>query len=176
MEAGSPVGAVSTRRGEHFPPLKHIHEAVITVPAYFTPAQRAATIEAGKAAGLKRVSLLQEPVAAAMAYGYGTSLLNKDDPVAADKYDTLLVFDLGGGTFDVSVLEGFEGILEVLSTDGDAELGGDDYTRALAGLALHKARLHSSSSSSSSNPHPCSNPCRHQNLCLRRCHSSRSSS
>eukprot|EP00967_Tisochrysis_lutea_P000803 scaffold1049_cov21-Tisochrysis_lutea.AAC.3 len=59
MEAGSPVGAVSTRRGEHFPPLKHIHEAVITVPAYFTPAQRAATIEAGKAAGLKRVSLLQ---------------------------------------------------------------------------------------------------------------------
>eukprot|EP00967_Tisochrysis_lutea_P000801 scaffold1049_cov21-Tisochrysis_lutea.AAC.1 len=53
-----------------------------------------------------------EPVAAAMAYGYGTSLLNKDDPVAADKYDTLLVFDLGGGTFDVSVLEGFEGILE----------------------------------------------------------------
>lgn len=96
--------------------------AVITVPAHFDGRQRGATLFAAENAGLSTVHLLQEPVAAAMAYGIN----------GGTDGETVLVFDLGGGTFDVSVLQAFEGIMEVLGTAGDARLGGDDFDAALA--------------------------------------------
>lgn len=98
-----------------------IEKAVITVPAYFEDAQMEATIRAGELAGLKAVRLLKEPVAAALAYG-----------VDVDGDETVFVFDLGGGTFDVSVLEVGGGTVEVLATGGDPHLGGDDFDRILA--------------------------------------------
>src|SRR3989442_9733631 len=94
-----------------------VNQAVITVPAYFDDAQRTATKEAGQIAGLEVLRIITEPTAAAFAYG-----LDKD---AADQ--TVLVFDLGGGTFDVSILEIGEGVFEVKSTHGDTHLGGDDW-------------------------------------------------
>ena len=94
-----------------------ISEAVITVPAYFNDAQRQATKEAGQVAGLEVLRIINEPTAAALAYG-----LDK-----ADKHQTILVFDLGGGTFDVSLLEIGDGVVEVKSTAGDTHLGGDDW-------------------------------------------------
>ncbi len=94
-----------------------VTEAVITVPAYFDDAQRTATQEAGKVAGLEVLRIINEPTAAALAYG-----LDK-----GGEDETILVFDLGGGTFDVSVLEIGDGVFEVKSTSGDTELGGDDW-------------------------------------------------
>ena len=94
-----------------------ITDAVITVPAYFNDAQRQATKEAGQIAGLNVLRIVNEPTAAALAYG-----LDK-----GNKEQTILVFDLGGGTFDVSVLEIGEGVFEVKSTHGDTQLGGDDW-------------------------------------------------
>ena len=94
-----------------------VTQAVITVPAYFDDAQRTATKEAGQIAGLEVLRIINEPTAAALAYG-----LDKD---AAD--ETVLVFDLGGGTFDVSILEIGDGVFEVKSTHGDTHLGGDDW-------------------------------------------------
>ena len=94
-----------------------VTQAVITVPAYFDDAQRTATKEAGTIAGLEVLRIINEPTAAALAYG-----LDKED---ADQ--TVLVFDLGGGTFDVSVLEIGEGVFEVKSTSGNTKLGGDDW-------------------------------------------------
>ncbi len=94
-----------------------VSQAVITVPAYFDDAQRTATKEAGQIAGLEVLRIINEPTAAALAYG-----LDKD---AEDQ--TILVFDLGGGTFDVSVLEIGDGVFEVKSTHGDTKLGGDDW-------------------------------------------------
>ena len=94
-----------------------VTQAVITVPAYFDDAQRTATKEAGQIAGLEVLRIINEPTAAALAYG-----LDKED---ADQ--TVLVFDLGGGTFDVSVLEIGEGVFEVKSTCGNTHLGGDDW-------------------------------------------------
>ncbi len=99
-----------------------VTQAVITVPAYFDDAQRTATKEAGQVAGLEVLRIINEPTAAALAYG-----LDKDE--AADQ--TILVFDLGGGTFDVSVLEIGDGVFEVKSTSGDTELGGDDWDQAI---------------------------------------------
>ncbi|WP_344435331.1 molecular chaperone DnaK, partial [Streptomyces luteosporeus] len=93
-----------------------VTEAVITVPAYFNDAQRTATKEAGEIAGLKVLRIINEPTSAALAYG-----LDKEND------QTVLVFDLGGGTFDVSLLEIGEGVVEVKSTSGDTELGGDDW-------------------------------------------------
>ncbi|HUQ40531.1 MAG TPA: molecular chaperone DnaK [Acidimicrobiales bacterium] len=95
-----------------------VTQAVITVPAYFDDAQRTATKEAGQIAGLEVLRIINEPTAAALAYG-----LDKE----ADKDETVLVFDLGGGTFDVSVLEIGEGVFEVKSTSGNSHLGGDDW-------------------------------------------------
>ncbi|MBA3946865.1 MAG: molecular chaperone DnaK [Herpetosiphonaceae bacterium] len=97
-----------------------VTEAVITVPAYFNDAQRQATKDAGEIAGLKVLRIINEPTAAALAYG----LDKKAD-------ETILVFDLGGGTFDVSVLEVGEGLVEVKSTNGDTHLGGDDYDQRI---------------------------------------------
>lgn len=94
-----------------------VNQAVITVPAYFDDAQRTATQEAGQIAGLEVLRIINEPTAAALAYG-----LDKDSTE-----QTVLVFDLGGGTFDVSVLEIAEGVFEVKSTSGDTNLGGDDW-------------------------------------------------
>ena len=98
-----------------------VTEAVITVPAYFDDAQRTATKEAGQVAGLEVLRIINEPTAAALAYG-----LDKDD---SDQ--TILVFDLGGGTFDVSILEIGDGVFEVKSTHGDTNLGGDDWDEAI---------------------------------------------
>src|SRR6187549_4013961 len=93
-----------------------VTDAVITVPAYFSDAQRQATKEAGEIAGLNVQRIVNEPTAAALAYG-----LNKKDD------QTILVFDLGGGTFDVSLLEIGDGVVEVKATNGDNHLGGDDW-------------------------------------------------
>jgi molecular chaperone DnaK len=97
-----------------------INQAVITVPAYFNDSQRQATKDAGKIAGLEVMRIINEPTAAALAYG----LDKKGD-------ETILVFDLGGGTFDVSVLEVSEGLIEVMATNGDTHLGGDDWDHAI---------------------------------------------
>ena len=93
-----------------------VKQAVITVPAYFNDSQRQATKDAGKIAGLEVLRIINEPTAASLAYG-----LDKKNN------ETILVFDLGGGTFDVSVLEVGDGVFEVLSTSGDTRLGGDDF-------------------------------------------------
>src|SRR6267154_3998764 len=97
-----------------------IADAVITVPAYFNDAQRQATKEAGQIAGLNVLRIINEPTSAALAYG-----LDKESD------QTILVFDLGGGTFDVSVLELGEGVFEVKSTAGDNHLGGDNFDKAI---------------------------------------------
>src|SRR5207249_11930035 len=93
-----------------------VNQAVITVPAYFDDAQRQATKEAGEIAGLEVLRIINEPTAAALAYG-----LDKETD------QTILAFDLGGGTFDVSVLDIGEGVFEVKSTAGNTHLGGDDW-------------------------------------------------
>jgi len=93
-----------------------VTQAVITVPAYFNDSQRQATKDAGKIAWLEVLRIINEPTAASLSYG-----LDKKDN------ETILVFDLGGGTFDVSVLEVGDGVFEVLSTSGDTHLGGDDF-------------------------------------------------
>jgi molecular chaperone DnaK len=98
-----------------------VTDAVITVPAYFNDAQRQATKEAGEIAGLNVLRIVNEPTAAALAYGLDRG----------DKEQTILVFDLGGGTFDVSLLEIGEGVVEVKATNGDNNLGGDDWDQAL---------------------------------------------
>ena len=97
-----------------------VSKAVITVPAYFNDSQRQATKDAGKIAGLEVMRIINEPTAAALAYG-----LDKE------KDETILVFDLGGGTFDVSVLEVSDGVIEVQATNGDTHLGGDDWDNAI---------------------------------------------
>src|SRR5699024_4659509 len=91
-------------------------KAVITVPAYFSDSQRQATKDAGKIAGLDVLRIINEPTAAALAYG-----LDKSDS------QKIMVYDLGGGTFDVSILELGDGVFEVLATNGDNSLGGDDF-------------------------------------------------
>ena len=97
-----------------------VTDAVITVPAYFNDAQRQATKDAGKIAGLKVLRIINEPTAASLAYG-----LDKK------KHETIMVFDLGGGTFDVSILDVGDGVFEVRSTAGDTHLGGDDFDKRL---------------------------------------------
>ncbi|MDP8269699.1 MAG: molecular chaperone DnaK [Candidatus Tenebribacter davisii] len=97
-----------------------ITEAVITVPAYFNDAQRQATKDAGKVAGLDVKRIINEPTAAALAYG-----------LESKKEEKVAVYDLGGGTFDISILEVAEGVVEVLSTNGDTHLGGDDFDKKI---------------------------------------------
>ena len=103
-----------------------VTKAVITVPAYFNDAQRQATKDAGKIAGLEVERIVNEPTAAALAYG-----LDK-----TDKEEKILVFDLGGGTFDVSIIEIGDGVIEVLSTAGDNKLGGDDFDNVITQYML----------------------------------------
>jgi molecular chaperone DnaK len=98
-----------------------VSKAVITVPAYFNDSQRQATKDAGRIAGLEVMRIINEPTAAALAYG-----LDKEED------ETILIFDLGGGTFDVSILEVSEGLVEVQATNGDTHLGGDDWDKAVS--------------------------------------------
>lgn len=100
-----------------------VTEAVVTVPAYFNDAQRQATKDAGKIAGLDVKRIINEPTAAALAFGF-----NKDQ----SKEKTIAVYDLGGGTFDISILQLADGVFEVLSTNGDTHLGGDDWDRVIS--------------------------------------------
>jgi molecular chaperone HscA len=111
-----------------------LYGAVITVPAYFDDAQRQATKDAAQLAGLHVLRLINEPTAAAIAYG----LDNASEGVYA-------VYDLGGGTFDISILRLSQGVFEVVSTGGDSALGGDDFDRALADLLLQRSGLHADS-------------------------------
>src|SRR5215475_2082312 len=97
-----------------------VTDAIITVPAYFNDAQRTATKDSGKIAGLNVLRIINEPTAASLAYG-----LDKK------KNETIMVFDLGGGTFDVSILEVGEGVFEVKATAGDTHLGGDDFDKRI---------------------------------------------
>lgn len=109
-----------------------VNRAVITVPAYFNDSQRHATRDAGKLAGLDVLRIVNEPTAASLAYGIG---LNPDET------KTIAVYDLGGGTFDVSILQIQQGIFEVLSTNGDTFLGGDDFDRLIADYWIEKNGL-----------------------------------
>jgi molecular chaperone DnaK len=105
---------------------QEVTQAVITVPAYFNDSQRQATMDAGKIAGIEVLRIINEPTAASLAYG-----LDKK------QNETILVFDLGGGTFDVSILEVGDGIFEVLSTAGDTNLGGDDFDKVLVNWLMN---------------------------------------
>jgi molecular chaperone DnaK len=107
-----------------------VTDAVITVPAYFSDAQRQATKEAGEIAGLNVLRIINEPTSAALAYG-----LDK-----GDQEQTILVFDLGGGTFDVSLLEIGDGVVEVKATSGDNNLGGDDWDNAVVDWMVTSSR------------------------------------
>ena len=139
QDANGNVKIVSTNAGKEFAPEEisatvlrklsedaakflgdSVNKAVITVPAYFNDSQRQATKDAGKIAGLEVLRIINEPTAASLAYG-----LDKKSN------ETILVFDLGGGTFDVSVLEVGDGVFEVLSTSGDTHLGGDDFDKRI---------------------------------------------
>jgi molecular chaperone HscA len=116
-----------------------VNRAVITVPAYFNDAQRQATRDAGKLAGLDVLRIINEPTAASLAYGLG-----KEDS------QTIAVYDLGGGTFDISILRIEDGVFEVLSTNGDTFLGGDDFDRAIIDYWIEEnGRGHSKEKSSS---------------------------
>ena len=105
---------------------QEVTQAVITVPAYFNDSQRQATMDAGKIAGIEVLRIINEPTAASLAYG-----LDKK------QNETILVFDLGGGTFDVSILEVGDGIFEVLATAGDTNLGGDDFDNTLVNWLIN---------------------------------------
>jgi len=121
--SGEILRSLKRRAESHF--AGKVEQAVITVPAYFDDAQRQATKDAGRLAGLEVLRLLNEPTAAALAYG-----LDKGSQ------GTFAVYDLGGGTFDISILKLVEGIFEVKSTGGDSALGGDDFDRAIAQRVL----------------------------------------
>ena len=108
---------------------EEVKQAVITVPAYFNDAQRQATKDAGRIAGLEVLRIINEPTAAALAYGLENSYGQK-----------IMVFDLGGGTFDVSIIEIGNGVIEVLSTSGDNHLGGDDFNECLAQYILSEIK------------------------------------
>lgn len=107
-----------------------VNDAVISVPAYFNDHQRKATLDAGRLAGLKVERLVNEPTAAALAYGFGE--VNEG---------RFLVFDLGGGTFDVSILEKYEGVMEVHATTGDTQLGGDDFTSIIEEMMIRAGNV-----------------------------------
>jgi len=109
-----------------------VNKAVITVPAYFNDAQRQATRDAGKLAGLDVLRIINEPTAASLAYGLG---------IDKEEHKTIAVYDLGGGTFDVSILKLNSGVFEVLSTNGDTYLGGDDFDNAIVKYWQQKTNI-----------------------------------
>lgn len=112
---------------------QEISQAVITVPAYFNDSQRQATRDAGKLAGLDVLRIVNEPTAASLAYGIG---------IDRETESTVAVYDLGGGTFDISILKIEDGIFEVLSTHGDTHLGGDDFDNAIVDFWVEELGLH----------------------------------
>jgi len=153
--------ALKQRAEKHFG--RAVDKAVITVPAYFDDAQRQATRDAGRIAGLEVVRIINEPTAAALAYGIGARGTAEKAPVgrsvslsvgdktkcagvgssvmaAPAENSTIVVFDLGGGTFDVSILRLTDGVFEVLSTAGDTHLGGDDWDRRIITLVQNEVR------------------------------------
>ena len=109
-----------------------ITKAVITVPAYFNDAQRQATRDAGKLAGLDVMRIVNEPTAASLAYDIGTK---------KDQKETIVVYDLGGGTFDISILDIEQGVFEVLATNGDTYLGGDDFDRTIVDYWIEQCHI-----------------------------------
>ena len=111
--------------------MTKVTEAVITVPAYFNDEQRKATKEAGEIAGLKVLRIINEPTAAALAYGMDKK----------DKDMTVAVYDLGGGTFDVSILELGDGVFEVKSTNGDTHLGGDNFDEKIIDWLVEEFKI-----------------------------------
>lgn len=116
-----------------------VSKAVITVPAYFNDSQRQATRDAGKLAGLEVLRIVNEPTAASLAYGMG--MQEEEDLPAGQAGKTIAVYDLGGGTFDVSILKLQNGIFEVLSTNGDTWLGGDDFDKAIVDFWMNKNNI-----------------------------------
>ena len=126
--------ALKVMAEEHL--YSQINKAVITVPAYFNDAQRQATRDAGKLAGLDVLRIVNEPTAASLAYDIGTSRSDNQ---------TIVVYDLGGGTFDISILRIEEGVFEVLATHGDTYLGGDDVDKAIIDHWVKKYRLETTS-------------------------------
>jgi len=108
-----------------------VTQAVITVPAYFTDSQRQATKDAGKIAGLEVLRIINEPTAAALAYG-----------VDKETEQKIMVYDLGGGTFDVSILDIGDGVLEVLATAGNNHLGGDDFDQRIMNWMVQEQGRH----------------------------------
>ncbi len=133
-----------------------VTQAVITVPAYFNDSQRQATKDAGRIAGLEVLRIINEPTASALAYG-----LDKK------KNEVILVFDLGGGTFDVSLLDVGEGVVEVKATNGDTHLGGDDWDQEIVNWAADEFQTHRVSI--------CAKIARHCSDCVRRLKKPRSS-
>ena len=121
IELSSTILQELKNRAEHVLKMS-ISKCVITVPAYFNDAQRQATRDAGKLAGLEVLRIINEPTAASLAYGIGLS---------SAETKTIAVYDLGGGTFDVSILKITDGIFDVLSTNGDTYLGGDDFDKVV---------------------------------------------
>ena len=109
-----------------------VTEAIITVPAYFNDSQRQATKDAGRIAGLDVKRIINEPTAAALAFGY-----RKDK----DMEKTIAVYDLGGGTFDISILQISDGVFEVKSTNGDTHLGGNDWDNEIANWLIRISRM-----------------------------------
>ncbi len=134
IELSSFILSELKQRAEHAlkTPVKRV---VITVPAYFNDSQRQATRDAGKLAGLDVLRIVNEPTAAALAYGIGLNASENEEG------KTIVVYDLGGGTFDVSVLRINDGIFEVLSTNGDTYLGGDDFDSAIIDFWIEKNQV-----------------------------------
>jgi molecular chaperone DnaK len=120
--------------------LGTVRRAVITVPAYFDEKRRSATMAAGRLAGLEVLDIINEPTAAAIAYGYQLGFLDRAGKPAGDQPLRVLVFDLGGGTFDVTILEICGTAFKALATDGDVNLGGKDWDEKLVGIAAERFR------------------------------------
>ena len=118
--------------------LGPVQRAVITVPAYFDETRRRATVDAGRLAGLDVLDIINEPTAAAIAYGYQLGFLDKEGRLVGDRRLRVLVFDLGGGTFDVTIVEIGPGAFKALATDGDVSLGGKDWDERLVHLAAQR--------------------------------------
>jgi molecular chaperone DnaK len=119
-----------------------VSRAVITVPAYFEETRRRATMDAGRLAGLEVLDIINEPTAAAIAYGYHLGFLDRGCKLAGEEPLRVLVFDLGGGTFDVTIVEIRGPDFKALATDGDVQLGGKDWDEQLMNLAAERFRPH----------------------------------
>ncbi len=120
--------------------LGPVRRAVITVPAYFDETRRRATVDAGRLAGLDVLDIINEPTAAAIAYGHQLGFLDRAGKLIGEKPLRALVFDLGGGTFDVTIVEIGPGSFKALATDGDVALGGKDWDEKLVAIAAERFR------------------------------------